>query len=186
VTATDQVSVPATRTPALSLVKTVASIEDANRNGTHDPGDLVTYQFVTTNTGNVTLTAVNVAEAAFSGTGAMSAMTCSPVAPATLAPGQVMTCTATYVVTQSDAATGQITNTAIATGQAPDVDGPITVRAVPSSAQLATQPTPATPSGAVLAFTGAPFGLVPPGIASALLLLGLTFVLVGGRRRPRT
>ncbi len=185
VTSTDQVTVPATRTPALSLVKTIASVGDANGNGKHDPGDVVTYQFVTTNTGNVTLTSVNVAETAFSGTGAMSAMTCSPVAPATLAPGQVMTCTATYVVTQSDAAAGQITNTAIATGQAPDVDGPITVMTAPSSAQLATQPTPATPSGAVLAFTGAPFGLVPPGIASALLVLGLTLVLVG-RRRKRT
>ena len=65
------------------------------------------------------------------------------------------------------------------------MDGPITVLTAPSSAQLATQPTPATPSGAVLAITGAPFGLLSPGIASALLVLGLALVLVG-RRRKRT
>ena len=119
VTATDQVSVPATRTPALSLVKTIASVDDANGNNRNNQGDVVTYQFVTTNTGNVTLTAVNVVETAFSGTAAMSAMTCSPVAPATLAPGQVMTCTATYVVTQSDAAAGQIRTAAIAPDRHP-------------------------------------------------------------------
>ena len=69
-----------------------------------------------TNSGNVTLSQVTVAETAFSGTGTPPAVTCPT---ATLAPGAATTCTATYAVNQADVDAGTITNSAIASGTPP-------------------------------------------------------------------
>ena len=64
-------------------------------------GDEVEYSYLVTNTGNVTLTGVNVNETAFTGNGGIV-----PPAPtggsATLAPGAVTTFTSVYTVTQAD------------------------------------------------------------------------------------
>jgi uncharacterized repeat protein (TIGR01451 family) len=46
----------------------------------------------------------------------LSALDCTPVPGSTLAPDDVMTCTATYTVTDADAARGSIKNTAIVQG----------------------------------------------------------------------
>ena len=67
-------------------------------------GQTVTYTFAVTNTGNVTVHGVSVAETAFAGTGTVSAVTCPAT---TLAPGASTTCTATYTVTQADVDAGQ-------------------------------------------------------------------------------
>ncbi|MBE1500945.1 LPXTG-motif cell wall-anchored protein/uncharacterized repeat protein (TIGR01451 family) [Amycolatopsis lexingtonensis] len=101
---------------ALTLVK---SVEPATVDGA---GHTVTYRFAVTNTGNRTLTSVAVRETAFTGTGTPPVIACPSD---TLAPGQAVTCTATYTLTQADADAGSVTNTAEATGSPPQGD-PVT------------------------------------------------------------
>jgi uncharacterized repeat protein (TIGR01451 family) len=109
--------------PAISLVKSAqpAGISD------YVVGQTVNYSFLVTNTGNVPLANVTVTEGAFTGTGAMSAVTC-PAAAASVAVGAQVTCTASYVVTQADFDAGSLTNTATATGTStagsPPTSGP--------------------------------------------------------------
>lgn len=102
------VTVPATRSPAVSVVAS-ATPYDARSFVT---GAVITYGFVVTNTGNVTLTAVTV-----DGTGALSPITCPASA---LGPADQIVCTATYTVTAEDVVRGKVTNTVVASGRAPD------------------------------------------------------------------
>jgi len=87
---------------------------------------VVPYAYVVTNTGNVTLTGVTLADNNTDAT-----PVCVPAQPATLAPGAVMNCTAQHTVTQAEInAGGNLTNTATAdsneTGPAQDtLDIPI-------------------------------------------------------------
>ncbi len=112
----NQTIVPISQKPAIALLKQVASIEDVNGNGRNDAGDKIHYLFTVKNTGNVTLTAVNVTDKL----GAPVVITGSPLA-APLAPGNTDTgVTGVYVITQADMNAGQVTNTATATGTAPD------------------------------------------------------------------
>ncbi|MGW8954338.1 DUF7507 domain-containing protein [Streptomyces sp. NPDC055709] len=111
VTDTASASVTAQQTPSISLVKTVVGDE-----GPFRVGEVLTYTFVVTNTGNVPLTGVNVTDIAFSGSGPAPEASC----PGTvLAPGEQMTCSATYTLTQADVDSGSVTNTARATGTPP-------------------------------------------------------------------
>lgn len=109
--------------PAISLVKSAqpAGITD------YVVGQTVNYSFLVTNTGNVPLANATVTEGAFTGTGAMSAVTC-PAGAASMAVGAQVTCTASYVVTQADFDAGSLTNTATATGTptagSPPTSGP--------------------------------------------------------------
>jgi hypothetical protein len=85
----------------------------------------ITYTFTATNTGNVTLTDVVIEDAEFNGAGNLTALECDQVAPVTLAPAEVLTCTATYVVQQADVDRGIIRNVATGTGTPPPgVDPP--------------------------------------------------------------
>jgi uncharacterized repeat protein (TIGR01451 family) len=106
VTATSTLSIPATQNPAIGILKS-ASITSYS-----GPGTLVTYSYVVTNTGNVTLTAVGV-------TDPMPGLPTVSCPTATLAPGVFETCTATYTTTQADVDNGSITNTGTATGSPP-------------------------------------------------------------------
>ncbi|MCL2737222.1 MAG: hypothetical protein FWD75_11480, partial [Propionibacteriaceae bacterium] len=122
-------SVPATAVPHITLKKSVSPDTDVAA------GVKVTYSFLMTNDGNVTLTNVGVAEndAAFTGHGTDFAWD-SPCAYATdnpthkdtgikgslvLAPGESATCTATYTVTQADVDEGSVGNEATASGTPP-------------------------------------------------------------------
>src|SRR5258705_386560 len=79
-------------------------------------GDLVTYSFVVTNIGNVTLSRINVFF--FLMIRRPPRSTLFPYT--TLFRSQAFeTCTATYQVTQADIDAGSVTNTAIAQGTAP-------------------------------------------------------------------
>ncbi len=87
-------------------------VTDTDGNGP-DAGDTIDYTFTVTNGGNVTLNPVTVDDPK---TGPVSC-------PATaLAPGEKMTCTATYALTRSDVDTGKVDNTATATGTPPSGD----------------------------------------------------------------
>ncbi|GAB2710540.1 DUF7507 domain-containing protein [Kitasatospora kifunensis] len=76
-------------------------------------GQALHYTFTVTNTGNVSLSSIAVADAA----PGSPAVTC-PVT--TLAPGASTTCTATYTTTDADVKAGKITDTATVTGTTPD------------------------------------------------------------------
>lgn len=98
--------------PAIALVKS-ADTSAAD----YVVGHTVAYSYRITNTGNVPLTPVTLAETAFSGTGTPPTPTC----PATeLDAGDFMICTATYVLTQADIDATRVTNTATVTGTPPE------------------------------------------------------------------
>ncbi|MEU9833633.1 hypothetical protein AB0D67_19110 [Streptosporangium sp. NPDC048047] len=117
-------TVTATPTASLALAKSAspATVTAANQT--------VTYSYLVTNTGNVTLRRLSATDTAFSGTGTPPVITC-PATP--LAPGASATCTGTYVTTQADIDAGTITNTATASGTPPE--GPA-VTSEPSNATV--------------------------------------------------
>lgn len=82
-------------TPSLTIVKT------SNLAGPLVAGDVVTFSYLVTNNGNVTITGVGITETAFNGTGGTGALTPAGGA-STLAPGASTTFTANYTVTQND------------------------------------------------------------------------------------
>ncbi|MFC4729045.1 DUF7507 domain-containing protein [Coralloluteibacterium thermophilus] len=112
--------------PALSLVKT-AGTPSGNR-----AGSTVGYQFVVTNTGNVTLSGIAIDDDRLD-----APATC---AATTLAPGGTTTCTGTHTITQAEIDAGEVRNTATATGTAP---GGGTVASPPDDADVAIARNPA-------------------------------------------
>jgi uncharacterized repeat protein (TIGR01451 family) len=120
-------SVTVTQAPSLALAKSVSPSAASSFRA----GQVVTYSFEVTNTGNTTIHDLAINETAFSGTGSLSAISC-PVT--TLAPGQHTTCTATYTLTQGDIDAGDVTNTAVAAGKSPSgeqVTSPPAMAAIP-------------------------------------------------------
>ena len=129
------VEVPGDRNPAITVVKSATP----NAPDSYVVGQEVTYSFVVTNSGNVTLTDVVVNEGAFSGTGTLSAIDC-PAGTASMAPGAQLVCTASYVLTQADIDAGQVTNSATATGVPPgDLQPPVSP---PSETRVPALPAP--------------------------------------------
>ncbi|ASD23628.1 hypothetical protein B7495_17105 [Cryobacterium sp. LW097] len=102
----DDFDQPLDGTPALNLVKT----------GVLD-GNTIAYSFTATNTGDVTLTAVSIADELKG----LSELQYGewPAVTGVLAPGQSVTATATYAVTQADRDAGAVHNTATTTGTPP-------------------------------------------------------------------
>ncbi|WP_034230488.1 DUF7507 domain-containing protein, partial [Aquimarina pacifica] len=95
-----------------------------------DAGDTIEYTYTVENTGNTTLTGVNVSETLFSGSGGAPTpgfdMNSGPSAAGTLIPGETATFEATYTLTQADIDAGGIENSATGTGTPPaDPDGTI-------------------------------------------------------------
>ena len=125
-------TVPITPSPALTLVKT-ASVSNVTA-----AGQTVTYTFLVTNTGNVTLSREQLEETRFTGRGTIVAPTCPPGIDE-LAPGDSLTCTGVYTVTQADMDAGTIENTATATAQTP---GGATLTSPPSRIDITAQPSP--------------------------------------------
>lgn len=144
---TAELAVPAA-VPALHLDKTATT--DWPVPAVFTPGDTVTYRFVLTNTGNVTLSSLALTEVAFSGHGAV-ALDCSSIGTQSLGPGESTSCTGTYAVDQADIDSGAttISNTAEATAV-----GPQGVPAPPSSSTSVAVLAPV--SALSLVKTGAP------------------------------
>ncbi|MFJ6533296.1 hypothetical protein [Microbacterium sp. NPDC091662] len=168
---TAEVRVPLAQAPRLELVKT-AEVIDANKDGKANPGERVTYSFAVTNSGNTTLNDVTVQDPRLSQ---------NPVV-GTLAPGEKRTVTADYIVTDSDAASEEMINTANVTG----ITGTdLSTTSPDSTAVVPTGPIPSTPSGG-LAITGgaAQAGLIVGG-ASILVAGAFLFLLAARNRRRR-
>ncbi|MFS1302356.1 beta strand repeat-containing protein [Streptosporangium longisporum] len=134
-------SPPSTNTITAVAAPAVALLKTASPNTATAAGQTITYAYLVTNTGNTTLTGVDVTTTAFTGTGTPTAIVC-PVT--TLAPQDSTTCTSTYVLTQADVDAGTVVNTATATGTPPT--GP----AVTSDASTATVTITADPNLALL------------------------------------
>ena len=133
----DTVTVPGTQAPALALDKRADPL-------TYDAvGDVISYSYLLTNSGNVTLTSP------FTVTDTKISVTC-PSTPAALAPLASITCTASYTITQADLDYGSVMNSAVGHaffGAAPVDSNPDTqtVYAVPIPAlAIAKTATPTT------------------------------------------
>jgi LPXTG-site transpeptidase (sortase) family protein len=109
----DTLNIPITQGPAYTIIKTITST------GPYDSaGDVITYQVLLTNTGNVTLTGVNVSDPLLSdldcdGTPGTPYVTSS----LTISVGSGLTCSGSYTLTQNDLDTngggdGDVDNTA--------------------------------------------------------------------------
>ncbi len=127
----DSTDTPLDQVPGIHLNKRIASIVDVDLNGHYDAGDRISYEFVVTNTGNVTLTDIAVDDPLLNELGVT--IECPQI---TLVPDQRMTCSAIgdYLVTQADTDAGHRDNTATTAGTPPsgppvtdvdDVDQPL-------------------------------------------------------------
>ncbi|WP_159618185.1 DUF7507 domain-containing protein [Ruania rhizosphaerae] len=156
------VTIPPPAEPALSVVKTsdTASVQEA--------GHVITYEFLVTNTGNVTIEDVTIDEGEFTGAGELEPVTC-PAAAAALAPDEEVVCTTTYEVVEADLTGGELSNTATAIGSTPGGD-PVT----------SPESTTTTDTVAPLPTTGSS---VLPIAALALLLVGAGTAFAVIRRR---
>ncbi|RLP83994.1 DUF11 domain-containing protein [Mycetocola lacteus] len=163
-------------------------------------GDSLTYTLKARNSGGLTLHGVTLEDHNFTGTGALGILICDRVQPATLAPGQSLTCTTAYTVTARD--TDTITNSAI--GSALDPSGStlsgtdaakVTVRAAGSPAAPGPSGTPSAPSAGPitagggdthLAYTGGDYtGSIIAGVAGVIMLIAAAGLLARAQRNAR-
>jgi septal ring-binding cell division protein DamX len=121
--------------PSVSLTKTAAVSPAANQDGAR-LGDTISYSYLVTNTGNVTLALVEVTDPSI---GAVHCPT--PAAPG-LAPGASVTCQAegSPTVTDADVVAGAVTDVATATGT--DTHGTPSDPSAPATATVATRRGP--------------------------------------------
>ncbi|MDY2587270.1 DUF7507 domain-containing protein, partial [Winogradskyella aquimaris] len=104
--------------PMISLIKTTLPLEDTNGDGIEGSlDDIISYVFIVENTGNVTLTNIEV-EDLLPGLNLVG----GPIAQ--LLPGEIdsTTFTATYQITQLDLDTGFVTNSASVSAEGPNGD----------------------------------------------------------------
>jgi uncharacterized repeat protein (TIGR01451 family) len=105
VRAKDPLDIPEVHGPAIGIIKIPGVFSFAAA------GMPVTYFYLVTNSGDVTLDPVTVTDSRG------LPVSCPRIS---LAPGELMTCTARYVTTQADVGRSSIANTGTATGTAPD------------------------------------------------------------------
>jgi uncharacterized repeat protein (TIGR01451 family) len=96
---------------AIALVKTGIYNGDASN---AKVGDIITYTFTVSNTGNLTIANIDINDATLG----VANLT---LVPSILAPSEVGSATQDYTITQADIDAGQVTNTAIAKGQDPQM-----------------------------------------------------------------
>jgi uncharacterized repeat protein (TIGR01451 family) len=120
----------------------LAMVKSASVTSFSAPGVTITYKYLVTNTGSVTITGVKVVDPM----PGLSAVTC-PSTP--LAPTASVTCTATYITTEADVTHGSVANVAVASGTDPSgavaSSGPSKV-VIPYDAPTSTLPPTAAES----------------------------------------
>ncbi|MBD0707228.1 hypothetical protein BU197_01985 [Streptomyces sp. CBMA291] len=82
-------------------------------------GRVITYTYQVRNTGNTSMSGIGITETEFTGRGTVPEITC-PEQTEPLAPGETVVCQGTYTLVQADIEQGTVSNTAHATGTAPD------------------------------------------------------------------
>ncbi|MDI6046131.1 DUF7507 domain-containing protein [Flavobacterium yafengii] len=123
-----------TPSPSIALVKVGA----VGGNGVI--GNVITYTFVMTNTGNTSLSNIMINDVL---TGSINLA----VSPSTLIPNATGTATATYVIKQSDVDSGKVTNSATVTGTTPtngtvtDTSGTTITNDTPTETTLTPSPS---------------------------------------------
>ncbi|MFN8470908.1 MAG: hypothetical protein U0822_01700 [Anaerolineae bacterium] len=100
----DTAQVNVNQTPQLTLKKTASPTTYSS------VGQTISYSYLLTNSGNVTLTTP------YAVSDDKATVTC-PATPTSLAPNGTVTCTATYTITQADLDAGSVTNKATATAK---------------------------------------------------------------------
>jgi fimbrial isopeptide formation D2 family protein/uncharacterized repeat protein (TIGR01451 family) len=131
VTDTDTVDVAIANTPSILLEKTGVLAASAPTRA----GQKVDYSFTVTNTGNVTLGSVGIADHL----AGVSAVRFAAGFTGSLAPGASVTATADYTLSQADVDAGSVANTAEASGLSPRGDSATDA----ASAAVAIAPVPA-------------------------------------------
>ena len=117
-----------TQDPSINGTKTAALTNDVDSDG-FGVGDTVTYTVTATNTGNVTLTNVGVYSDTLTQAddtapaNSLSSFTIETNGSTTLAPGESVSFTATYLVDQADIDAGGLLNTATVIGTPPSGTG---------------------------------------------------------------
>ncbi|MDO6735643.1 SdrD B-like domain-containing protein [Octadecabacter sp. 1_MG-2023] len=126
----DPTSVPLTPVPSLAAVKSITGFSDENNNGILDQGDIVEFDFIAENTGQVALANVTVDDTGLPGV----SVTADPSFDGDLAIGEgpVIVATAEYSLTATDIAAGGIENTATGTGT-PVASDPMTGDPIPGT-----------------------------------------------------
>ncbi|MBU8579246.1 DUF11 domain-containing protein [Brevibacterium luteolum] len=105
------VTVPVERKPDLTVNKTASDLRDLDGNGP-DPGDALDYSFTVTNTGNTTLTDIELTDHILGGK-----LSCGTEFPASLTPGASATCGPfEYFLSQDDVDGEGVRNTVTVTG----------------------------------------------------------------------
>ena len=168
----------AARAPSVALAKT-GVLTDGDGDGRADPGETVTFGFVITNTGNVTLAGVTLSDPMLG--------TATPAPVSTLAPGAVVQFSVPHQVRDSDIGNGALVNTATVSATSPGLTTVTGTDTVTLGAQVPPTPTPTpTPTApatpASLALTGASLSWAV--VAAGLLLLVAGTALIRRRRAP--
>ncbi|NYZ62397.1 DUF7507 domain-containing protein [Luteimonas deserti] len=140
---------PVDSSPSLASSKTLTAVNGAPPAGPVEPGDVLTYTVVASNTGNVVLPTVVVEDSRIT----PATVTCAP-----LAPGSACSLVGLYTVTSADIAAGTIRNTAVVT--TPDTPSVCPAGATdPVCRPVLEIPTvPATPALTIVKTAGAPSG----------------------------
>ncbi len=141
---------------ALGITKTITAVDAGGDGDLNAVGDVIEYEIVATNNGNVTLNNVTVSDPLLQGPG--GTFSCDPATPTNLAPGASTTCTGTYTIDQDDldsngtaepddVLAGQLDNTATADSDDTDpvtalADEPIIQNAVLSIEKSVTSTDP--------------------------------------------
>lgn len=97
-------------TPSIAVLKT--GTPDLGADGILNAGDVINYTFEVTNTGNVTLSAITIADVNVTVNG-------GPLASLAVGASDATTFSAAYTILQADMDAGSVTNTATVTGMTP-------------------------------------------------------------------